>query len=155
MSPNVDEHRRGLRSAVRRVLAGGVLATIAWCAIGGFVSAPVVAAPTAPAPTTPAPASTNATCAITGYSAPDDVALDKLVAQLGKQTAFQIAGTPLAPGGVWTVPAGQAAVLVIDHEQPSTTYRERLTVAGVQTWSSAGAATGHRWITGKLPSAQS
>ena len=62
---------------------------------------------------------------------------------------------PARAGGVWTVPAGQAAVLVIDHEQPSTTYREQLTVAGAQTWSSAGAATGHRWITGKLPSAQS
>lgn len=153
MSPNLDEHRRGLRSAVRRVLAGGVLATIAWVAIGGFMAAPVAAAPTTPAPT--GPASTNATCAVTGYSARDDVALDKLVAQLGKQTAFQIGGTALAPGGVWTVPAGQAAVLVIDHEQPSTTYREQLTVAGVRTWSSAGAATGHRWISGNLPSAQS
>jgi hypothetical protein len=44
---------------------------------------------------------------------------------------------------------------VIDHEQPSTTYREDLSVAGVHTWSATGAATGHRWITGKLPSAQS
>ncbi|HEY9482625.1 MAG TPA: hypothetical protein VIR00_06645, partial [Micromonosporaceae bacterium] len=138
---------------MRRALTGIVLAAIGWFALGGFAAAPVAAAPTAPAPAVPLP--TNATCAITGYSAPNDVALDKLVARLGKQTAFQIAGTPLAPDGVWTVPAGQAAVLVVDHEQPSTTYREQLTVAGVQTWSSAGAATGHRWITGKLPSAQS
>ena len=158
MSSSPTEHRDGRRNALRRVLVAGVLATIGWFAIGGFLAAPVAAAPTTPAPTTPAltgPVSTNATCAVTGYSAPDDVALNKLVAQLGQRTAFQVDGTPLMPGGVWTVPAGQAAVLVIDHEQPSTTYREQLTVAGVNTWSSAGAAAGHRWISGKLPSAQS
>ncbi len=151
MSRNADDRSRSGRRVLRRALAIGVLATIGWFA-SAFAATPVAAALTAPV-TVPAP--TNATCAVTGYSARDGVAVDKLVAQLGKQTAFQLGGTPLTPGGVWTVPAGQVAVLVVDHEQPSTTYREQLTIAGVHTWSAAGAATGHRWITGKLPSAQS
>jgi hypothetical protein len=92
MSPNRDDRSSRRRWVVRRALTVSVLAAIGWFAVGGFAAEPVAAAPSAPA-TGPAP--TNATCAVTGYSAADDVALEKLVAQLGKQTAFQVGGMPL------------------------------------------------------------
>jgi hypothetical protein len=125
----------------RLLVVGVALSAVGWLAT--------------PAGAAPGPAASEATCALTGYTAADDAALGRMQRSLAAQTAFSTAGTPIQPHGTWTVPAGRPALVVIDHEQVGPAYTERLTVAGQRTWSSSGTAAGQRWVSGTLPSAQS